>query len=249
VRIPKSIRVATLFGALAALCLLGAAPVQALHPRPKAANTIQTSLVPAYPQCTAANRTHGPPLAFASCAPPAQTSAQATMGTPDAFGGAPNFTGYVRWRWIGGAPNPADDPDILINMSLSDVRCVPAGAGCGGANAPGPADYAGEVRLAWTIRNSDHFNAVAPGGGTDPATVEDHSIGKAVACTETASTSTGSACNVATSVNAIIAGIVRPVKRAVWEYVDVNVYDGGVDGVGDTTADNTVFLRPGVFIP
>ena len=29
----------------------------------------------------------------------------------------------------------------------------------------------------------------------------------------------------------------------------LQVYDGGADGDGDTTADNTVFARPGVFIP
>jgi hypothetical protein len=134
-------------------------------------------------------------------------------------------------------------------MPLIDVRCAPAGASCGSANASGPADYSGEVRFAWTMRISDHWNAVAPGGGTDPATVEDASIEKTIACAQTASTSTGSACNVTTSANAIIAGVVKPVKRTVWEFVDVRVYDGGADGDGDTTADNTVFLRPGIFIP
>jgi hypothetical protein len=29
----------------------------------------------------------------------------------------------------------------------------------------------------------------------------------------------------------------------------VEVYDGGEDGDGDTTADNTVFLRQGIFVP
>ena len=29
----------------------------------------------------------------------------------------------------------------------------------------------------------------------------------------------------------------------------MRVHDGGADGDGDTTADNTVFARPGVFIP
>ena len=38
-------------------------------------------------------------------------------------------------------------------------------------------------------------------------------------------------------------------KREVWELQAVRIYDGGADGDGDTTADNTVFARPGVFIP
>ena len=70
------------------VCLLTAASAQATHPRPKAATPMRMSLVPAYAECVAPNRTHAPPLASPSCNPPAQTSAQATVGTPDAFGGA-----------------------------------------------------------------------------------------------------------------------------------------------------------------
>ena len=76
-----------LLGGIAALCLLIAVPAQATHPRPKGASPVRLSLVPTYDQCSAPNRTHGPPLAFPSCNPPAQTSGQATVGTPDAFGG------------------------------------------------------------------------------------------------------------------------------------------------------------------
>ena len=42
------------------------------YPRPKGASPMRGSLVPAYEPCTAPNRTHGPPLAFPSCAPPAR---------------------------------------------------------------------------------------------------------------------------------------------------------------------------------
>jgi hypothetical protein len=92
----RSMRFVTLFGGLAALCLLIAAPAQAIHPRPAGASPIRVPLVPAYAACAAPNRTHGPPLEFASCNPPAQTSAQATVGTPDAFGGAANSVSYLR---------------------------------------------------------------------------------------------------------------------------------------------------------
>jgi hypothetical protein len=37
--------------------------------------------------------------------------------------------------------------------------------------------------------------------------------------------------------------------RQLYELDAVQIYDGGADGDGDTTADNTVFARPGVFIP
>ena len=136
-----------------------------------------------------------------------------------------------------------------MEVSLTDVRCNPAGTRCGTTNASGPADYVGEVRVVLTLRQSDHFNAVAPGGGTDPATVQDYAIQFSVLCNETSSTSTGSACGVSTVMNAIVLGVTKDGKRDVQGIIDVRVDDGGADGDGDTTADNTVFLRPGVFIP
>jgi hypothetical protein len=29
----------------------------------------------------------------------------------------------------------------------------------------------------------------------------------------------------------------------------VRIFDGGADGDGDTVADNTLFARPGIFVP
>ena len=246
----RSMRFATMFGGLATLCLLIAAPVQATHPRPAGATPIRLSLVPAYSHCAAPNRTHGPPLAFPSCDPPAQTSAQATLATPDAYGGAANFNSYVRLKAASVTPGPPDEADIYIRSPLDGVRCVPTGARCGTANASGPADYSGEVRFVFTIRLTDHWNNPAPGGGTDAATVQDTSIELAwpFACAETASTTTGSTCDVSTSLNSFIPGAARE-KRAIWEISDVRVYDGGTDGDSATPGDDTLFLRPGLFIP
>jgi hypothetical protein len=243
-------RVGTLCGALAIVCLLPASPGQAAHPRPKAASPIRMSLVPAYAECLAPSRTHGPPLAFASCNPPTQTSAQATVGTPDAFGGAPNATGQLRLTQFAYFNMEAD---MLIDIALNDLRCVPAGARCGTVNASGSADYAGELRLSFASRLTDHWNASAPGGGTDTATVQDFTIDPSAAvswaCVQSGSTSIGSTCNLDTSLNAFIPGAVKPNKRAIWELDAVQIFDGGADGDGDTTADNTVFARPGVFVP
>jgi hypothetical protein len=251
----RFIRCLTLFGGVVVLCLLIAVPAHATHPRPKGATPIRMSLVPAYAVCTAPNRTHGPPLAFASCHPPAQTSAQATLGTPDAFGGAANSVSYLLLRYI---PDPPFFADVLIDSALNDVRCVPTGARCGTANASGPADYSGEMRFSFTLRITDHWNATAPGGGTDAATVEDFTIDQATpgsggtfawACVQSGSTSIGSTCNLSTSLNAVIPGTVKDAKRAIWELDAVRIYDGGADGDGDTATDNTVFARPGIFIP
>jgi hypothetical protein len=244
------IRYLTLFGGLATVCLLLTASAQATHPRPKSASPTHMSLVPAYATCTAPNRTHGPPLAFGSCNPPAQTSVQATVGTPDAFGGAANATGYIRLKVVEcGACGPLGEADIFITVALNDVRCVPTGTRCGTANAAGPADYSGELRLSLAFRLTDHWNAIAPGGGPDTATVQDFTIDQSWACVQSGSTSTGSTCDLATSAGAILPTEVRWGKRGVWELAGAPIYDGGADGDGDTTADNTVFMRPGIFIP
>ena len=55
-------------------------PINA-YPRPKGATPVHASLVPAYEPCASPNRQHGPPLAFASCNPPAQTSDELTVGS------------------------------------------------------------------------------------------------------------------------------------------------------------------------
>ena len=211
---------------------------------------MRMSLVPAYAVCGAPNRTHGPPLAFASCNPPAQTSAQATLGTPDAFGGAANSINYLLLRYLpcGGNCFPEDE-DVRIDSALNDVRCVPTGARCGAANASGPHDYSGEMRFSFTFRLTDHYNAVAAGGGTDTATVQEFTIEHSWACVQSELTSIGSICNLSTTLNAVFPGASRGGKRSIWELDAVRIYDGGADGAGDTAADNTVFARPGIFVP
>ena len=237
-----------MLGVLHALHAYGG-PAQATHPRPQGATPIRKSLVPAYAACASPNRTHGPPLAFASCNPPAQTSAQATVGTPDAFGGGANSTGYLRLVELRAVPPDPEESDMLIDVALNDVRCVPTGARCGAANTSDPADYAGETRFSFMFRLTDHWNATAPGGGTNPATVQDFATEFSATCVQSASTSTGSTCNLSTTLNSVIPGAVKVARRGLWELQAVQIFDGGADGDGDTTADNTVFARPGIFIP
>jgi Tol biopolymer transport system component len=219
------------------------------YPRPKSASPVQVSLVPAYAQCTAPNRTHGPPLASPSCNPPAQLSAQATVGSPDAAGGAANFTGYVRYKAVVGTPGPPEDSDVRVTASLADVRCRPTGASCGSVNSGGPPDYAGELRAAVTLRMTDRWNATAAGGGADAATVQEVPFEVTFACVQTASTSTGSMCTVNTVANFVVPGLVKDTKRAIWQLEKVRVYDGGPDVDADTTGDNTLFAVQGIFVP
>jgi hypothetical protein len=219
------------------------------HPRPAGASPARLSLVPAYAPCTAPNRTHGPPLAFGSCSPPAGTSSQATVGTPDALGGGANFSGWIRYSVVVGLPGPPADSDVRITSSLSDVRCRPAGASCGGANAAGPADYTGEVRATFALRMTDRWNTGAPAGGSPVATGQGTSFASSFPCAPTASTATGASCTLSTTANAIVPGLVLDGQRAIWQMDQVQVYDGGPDGDADTPAGDTLFAVQGIFVP
>src|SRR6266540_3201822 len=93
--------------AMAALGMMVVAQMAgAAHPRPKGASPLRASMVPAFNQCTAANRTHGPPLAFPSCNPPVQSSTSLTVGEPTANGAAANSVGFIRISVLVGVPGP-----------------------------------------------------------------------------------------------------------------------------------------------
>jgi hypothetical protein len=226
-----------------------ASMANASHPRPKGATPLYASLVPAYNACgTGANRVHGPPLAFASCNPPVQTSTAVTVGSPDANGAPANSIGFVKLDVKVGAPGLPEDSDVLINSSISDVRCKAGTTACGNANAVDGADYTGQMQGNASIRISDHWNAVAPGGGPDPATVIDIPFPVAASCANTASTAEGGLCTVATSANVVVPGSVKDTKRAVIEIGVITITDGGADGLNGT-APNTLFETQGIFIP
>jgi hypothetical protein len=204
--------------------------------------------VPAYNACAAPNRTHGPPLAFPSCNPPVQTSGSLTIGSPDANGAGANSVGFIKITVKAGQPGLPEDSDVLLVASATDIRCKAGVAACGSANAADGADYTGEVEGTAQIRISDHWNAVAPGGGPDAATVIDIPFPVVTGCTATASTGIGSTCAITTSANAVVPGAVKDTKRGVVGIGQIQVFDGGADGVA-ATDPNTLFSTQGIFIP
>ena len=227
------------------------------YARPRAASPLRLALVPAYAACTAPNRLHGPPALGSapddgSCAPPAQTSSFLTIGTPDANGAAVNSIGSLRLRALVGGAGPPEDSDVSIAINVTDVRCNTGVATCGSSNTQGGPDYIGELSPNTAIRLTDGFNAVAAGGGTQRATVQDYSLALAstvqVPCTATGSASIGSTCALSTTVDAISPGTVLDGKRAVWQVGQVEVLDGGSDGDASTTP-NSRFLVQGVTVP
>jgi hypothetical protein len=228
----RSMRFGTLLGGLATLCLLIAAPAQATHPRPVGASPARMSLVPAYAACAAPNRTHGPPLAFGSCAAPAQQSGQLTVGTPDANGAAAESIGFVR---IDAVVASSEDPaDVRVAVSLTDVR-----------RRSDNSDYTGEIGVVSVLRITDRGSGPS---GSEPATMIDSGQRLlSVACGATPGPA-GASCGGFTTLNAIVPGSVVEGRRAIWQLDDVIVTDGGADEDVDT-APNSTFARQGVFVP
>ena len=204
------------------------------YPRPKGATPFRASLVPAYKACTASNRTHGAPLAFASCSPPVQESGYLTVGSPDANGTAVNMAGSVTAiALVGNAATTADEADVRFVTSLTDVR-----------RKTDLADYTGQLRLNPSLRITDRYNG--PGETGTVQDVVNYSV--TVPCVATTSGTIGSTCSVTTTADAIAAGTVLENRRSVWQLGQVRVYDGGPDGVA-STPDNTLFAVQGVYAP
>jgi Tol biopolymer transport system component len=213
------------------------------YPRPKGATPLQVPFVPAFTQCTAPNRTHGSPLAFPSCGPPAQQSSFLTVGTPDANGAGAKSTGYLLVR-----VKETDPQDILWTLTITDVRCRPAtnASVCGNPNSAGGPDYAGGIQATMTARLTDHYNGA---GLNESATVQDFPNPINASCASTGDPSVGSTCSVTACATCIgpprsdIGG-----QRSVVELGQVQVFDGGADGQVATN-DNTPFMVQGVFVP
>jgi dipeptidyl aminopeptidase/acylaminoacyl peptidase len=205
------------------------------YPRPKGATPMYVSFVTAYQPCTAPNREHGPPLAFGSCSPTQPTSAYLVPGTADVNGKPPRNEGYLVLRAIPGViSTPADEADASIEFFSDDIF----------TKTP-LADYAGELRASFRVRATDRNNAPSPTAGT----TYDFSVAFSAPCTPNPDDLEGSACALSTTVDALIPGAIAEGKRSVWQVTDARVFDGGADGDGDTTADNTLFATQGIFIP
>lgn len=210
------------------------------YARPISANNTRAYLDIAYDSCSSPNATHGGPLAASSCSPPSQTSDFLTVGTPDANGMQPNFTGWVHLKAISPSPSPTDgdQADVTIQMNLTDVR-----------NKTSLTDYTGELELVLPLRVTDRYNGNQFSPPIQPATATDTPLRMSVVCTATADILVGSTCSATTSADTLMPGIALEGKRAVWELGQLRVYDGGADGDADTAGDNTLFAVQGLFAP
>ena len=203
--------------------------------RPRNASPVKVSLVPAYAQCVSPNRTHGPTLTFPSCAPPQQTSLYLTTGTPDVNAQTANMSSGAQFLALSGDGGTAtDEADVVIGFTVNDVRVRPT-----------LADYPGELVGTVMLRVTDRLNGPAQ---NEAGTVSDMPLSFTIPCAISADVSTGAACSIATSADAVLPGMVSEAKRTIWAMEDVGVSDGGPDGQASTPG-NTLFLKQGLFVP
>ena len=209
------------------------------YARPKGAKPVRVALVPAFESCGSANAAHGAPLAAPSCTPPAPSSGQLTVGTPDGNGRPVTASGFMNLKDVGENPiNPAngDQADLQIQAGLTDVL-----------RSSDLSDYAGELRAVVGLRITDRDNA--NGAFTNEgATATDMPLSFNIPCAATPGPE-GGACNLTTTADAVLAGIVKEGQRSVWELAGIEVFDGGADADGDTAGDNTLFAVQGLFAP
>jgi hypothetical protein len=206
------------------------------YARPRGATPTKVSLVVAYDECTSPNRVHGPALASPSCNPPAMSSPNLTVGTPDANGRTANMIGLIGFETQVGNPGTvADEADVGITANIIDVRLRST-----------TNDYTGQLQGQVLLRVTDRLNGPA---ANENATGQDVPFTFTIPCTETVgSGNIGATCAVNTTADAVVPGAVTETKRAIWQMADVRVFDGGADGQASTTP-NSLYLKQGIFVP
>jgi hypothetical protein len=121
-----------------------------------------------------------------------------------------------------------------VTFSLTDVR-----------KRSSLADYTGEVQLAPTVRITDENNGPS---GTEAATVDDIRFRMTAACAATTGAG-GGTCSLSSTFDSIVPGAVVEGKHGNWELGPFELFDAGPDGDADTSGDNSLFARQGVFVP
>ena len=171
-----------------------------------------------------------PPGQVACQAPGADYNPNAGIGP---YSSAGNGTG-------GGAdppcfPGATSSTACLAETDVTEIARLPA-ASVGGAGTP----YQGKG-----VRITDLANGATQ---TLQATVVDIGFPIPLDCMTTPTSSSGSTCGVNTTANALVPGVVRSGKAAVWQLGEIELKDSGPDGIRGNSDDQR-FAVQGIFIP
>jgi glucose/arabinose dehydrogenase/PKD repeat protein len=218
------------------------ATFEAAYDRPQQAGRLAFPLVPAFrqtissTQCSSRGGTpsaHGAPLSLVSCNPPGYlTGTKARLGS--------RAVASVSYLASPGNPStPADEADVTIALSATDVRNSATG-GDYVPSAGGP-----DTTLAANLRVSDRYNGSTL---TKSGTVTDFDFAIPVNCASTPDPAVGSTCSVSTTADGVLPGSIREGKRMVMQVFHQRLEDAGANGVrGD--ADDRGFAQGGYFVP
>jgi len=206
------------------------------YPRPAATSPMRVPLVPAFEQCTDPNTSFAWSSGVAACNPPVPSSGELTVGTPDFNGKPPRSQGSMTLAIrIGDPATSEDEADVAVRVRVTDVR-----------KAGDLSDYSGVLKVVAKLRITDRTTGPQQ---SYPGTGEDIEFAFTVPCTETAGDE-GATCELRSTLKALRCCVPRlEGKRNVMRVDDVRVYDSGPDGNIVTSADNEVFMWPGLFIP
>jgi hypothetical protein len=141
---------------------------------------------------------------------------------------------------VGSASTPADEADVRVSASLIDVYCRVAGPAC---TAGALSDFSGTLRLQFTVRMTDRHNALGHATTMEPVFMLTD-----IPCSVTPASAAGSNCNTATTLDALVPGVVPEGKRSNWELDQVAIYDGGPNG-DHSTGSTAPFGVPGIWVP
>jgi hypothetical protein len=137
----------------------------------------------------------------------------------------------VRINALPGVPGGADDADVKVRLSITNVM-----------RKSDLSDYTGELGVDLSFQMTDRAGSVSQtsmaSGGSFTAP-----------CTATDSTIDGATCAVDTSVEALIPGAITEGARAIFELGPIKVRDGGPDEDADTAAGDGLLATQGVFVP
>jgi hypothetical protein len=142
--------------------------------------------------------------------------------------------------FAGNPVTPENDADIRVELFVNDLFVKST-----------LEPYQGDVQARFNVQITDKQNTPHPGGPGAGTTVRIPFEMTAQTCVPGApgSPPQGSACVMVSEFSAILPGAVKEGGGAIWQVDDVALWDGGVDGDADTTADNSLFAVQGVFVP
>ena len=138
----------------------------------------------------------------------------------------------------GNPSTPANEADAYYEINMADVR-----------NKSDLSDYTGDLKLDAALQITDKNNPDPEGGSPNATGVQTELPGGRALHLDSADTTVGSTCSIATTANTISPGAVVEAKRAIWETGQVRVFDGGADGNPGTSDGDGLFLVQGIFIP